>query len=165
MKTLANKLFGKMIPASLATSELPRTARAATEDYYQLRALPMEDIWVFRKNLDNSRVVRAVNPNDNLANLKGIGRAFISMMMVIGLLLPSAYHLMAGRRIHQLEESKLKLLTEQKSLETERAYLLSPQVLAKAAEHQHFTTAATEKVIPLNSVNLDSHLAMNFKEQ
>ena len=165
MTKLANKLFNKVFPASHATSELPCTSRAATEEYYELRALPMEDILVFRKNLDNSRVVRAVNPNDNLANLKGLGSAFVCMAMLIGLLLPSAYNLMAGRRIHQLEESKRKLASEHVALETERAYLLSPQVLAKAAEKQHFSTAATDKVIPLNSTNLDSRFAMNFKDQ
>ena len=164
MTILANRFFKKVFQASHAASELPRTARAAPDEFFELRALPMEDIWIFRKNLDNSKVVRAVNPRDNLSNLKGLGSAFLCMIMLIGLLLPSAYNLMAGYRIHQLEESKKKLGSEKMALETERAHLLSPHVLAKEADKQRFSPAASDRVIILNPVNLDSHYAM-LKDQ
>ena len=89
----------------------PSMFRAAAEDC-SLRALPMEDIWLFRKPMDNSRVVRAVNPDDNLASLKALGSAALGMTLLIGLLMPSAYNLMAGYRIHQLQQEKSSLMTE-----------------------------------------------------
>ena len=127
----------------------------------QLRALPMEDIWIFRKNLDNSRVVRANNPDDNLSSYKAVGGAAVGMALLIGLLLPSAYNLMAGYRIHQLQQEKLSLVTEKASLDSERAQLLSPHELAKTAQKQSFQPAP-ERVVLLNP-NLDASFAMNVK--
>lgn len=129
----------------------------------QLRALPMEDIWVFRKNLDNSRVVRANNPEDNLSSLKALGGAAVGLALLIGLLLPSAYNLMAGYRIHQLRQEKQNLATENASLESERAQLLSPHELAKTAKKQSFQPAP-DRIVLLNP-NLNASFAMNLKSQ
>ena len=159
MSILASK-FKKFFQAyESESSGLPYYADADC----QLRALPMEDIWVFRKNLDNSRVVRANNPDDNLSSLKAIGGAALSMAFLIGLLLPSAYNLMAGYRIHQLRQEKQNLVTENASLETERAQLLSPHELAKKAKKQSFQPAP-ERVVLLNP-NLDASFAMNLPSQ
>ena len=87
------------------------------------------------------------------------------MLLLIGLLLPSAYNLMAGYRIHQLQESTQKLSAEKVALETEMARLLSPHELAKAAGKQHFSPAVSDRVILLNPANLDAHYAMNFKDR
>ena len=161
MATLGAR-FIKLFQTGHDASDQPGSFRAAAADC-SLRALPMEDIWLYRKPLDNSRVVRAVNPDDNLASLKALGSAAVGMVLLIGLLLPSAYNLMAGYRIHQLQQEKLTLNTEKASLETEKARLLSPVELAKAAKKQSFQ-AAPERVILL-SPNLDASFAMNVKDR
>ena len=159
MGTLGTRIYN-FFQTGQDTNDNPGNRAYAVEDC-SLRALPMEDIWLHRKPVDNSRVVRAVNPDDNLTSLKALGSAAVGMALLIGLLLPSAYNLMAGYRIHQLQQEKTGLVTEKAALETERARLLSPSELAKAAKQQDFH-AAPDRVVLLNP-NLDSSFAMNVK--
>lgn len=128
-------------------------------DGYKLRALPNEDVYFFVKKIDNSRVVREVDAGSRSKSWKFLMGAAASAVLLVGMLLPSAYGLMAGYQLHHLQAENQKLVNERATLDLEEARLVSPerlQILAK----EKFVDPTPEQTIYLTPKN-DSSLAMN----
>ncbi len=91
-----------------------------------LRAFANEDIYFFVKRIDNTRVVREADPQARGTCWKLIGSVVSAVVLLIFVLLPSAYGLLAGYQIQTLRQDGERLATEQASLELAEAKLLSP---------------------------------------
>ena len=81
-------------------------------------------------------------------------------MVVVGVLLPVAYNLLAGYQINALNAERQALLDEQAILEQQESALLSPARLAVLAQTQEFVDPAPEHMVPLSPA-ADGALAMN----
>jgi hypothetical protein len=127
-----------------------------------LRAFPNEDIYFFVKRIDNSRVVRQADPQAGGVCWKMIGSVGIAASLLIGVLLPSAYGLLAGYQIQSLKEEGKRLAAEQASLELQEAKLLSPARMEELAREQQFVDPEPQKVVYLDSKD-GSSLALNKK--
>jgi hypothetical protein len=133
MATLAN-IFNRFTEAGSMADAAPQTAQRAMADAYKLRALPNEDVYFFVKRIDNSRVVREADPGSHRRSWTFLAGACASAVFLVGMLLPSAYGLMAGYQLHRLQAENQKLINERATLELEEARLVSPerlQILAK----------------------------------
>ena len=139
------------------TDESPRGGEAST----RLRPFANEDILFYVKRIDNSRVVRAADPAARSRCWKLIGSAVGAAMLLIGVLLPSAYGLMAGYSIQSLRLEGQRLAADQASLELREAQLLSPQRMEELAKQQQFVEPAPARVLYLDSSQ--GALAMNRK--
>ena len=137
----------------------PHAAQRSTVDAFKLRALPNEDVYFFVKRIDNSRVVREADPGARRKSWKFLGGALASAAFLVGMLLPSAYGLMAGYQLHHLQAENQKLLNERATLELEEARLVSPERLQILAKDK-FVEPAQGQTIYLAPKN-DSSLAMN----
>lgn len=157
MATLAN-IFTRFMEAGAAVETAPET-RADHSDY-RLRALPNEDVYFFVKRIDNSRVVREADPGARAKSWKFLGGACVSAALLIGMLLPSAYGLIASYQMHTLEQEHQRLVTERAALEMEEAKLVGPQRLEELAKQQQFIDPTPERVVYLPS-KTDASLAMN----
>jgi cell division protein FtsL len=154
--------------AALATvySNLFRKAsRTADRRPAALKAVPVrsfanEDIYFHAKRIDNSRVVRQADPQARGVCWKMIGSVAGAAVLLIGVLLPSAYGLLAGYQIQTLKEESKRLANEQASLELEEATLLSPARMEQLAREQQFTDPEPQKVVYLDSTH-GSAVAMN----
>ena len=133
----------------------PRAAGRAA-----LRALPNEDIYLFVKKIDNTRVVRESDPKAGVSCWKTIGGFGMGALMLVGLLLPSAYSLLAGYQLHALEAEKQRLTREMATLQLEEARLLSPERLQEVAKALHFIDPEPARVEYLNP-GADGTVAMN----
>ena len=71
-----------------------------------VRAFANEDIYFFVKRIDNSRVVRAADPQARGMCWKMIGSVVAAAVLLIGVLLPSAYSLLAGYQIQSLRRKR-----------------------------------------------------------
>src|SRR6185436_5996817 len=91
-----------------------------------LRGFPGEDIYFFVKRIDNSRVVRQADPKAGGVCWKMIGSVGAAALLLIGVLLPSAYGLLAGYQLQSLKNEAKRLASQQASLEMQEAQLLSP---------------------------------------
>jgi len=101
-----------------------------------VRAFANEDIFFHVKRIDNSRVVRAADPQARQACWKMVGSVVAAAVLLIAVLLPGAYSLLAGFQVQALRAEAHRLVNEQASLELREAQLLSParmEELAKAA--------------------------------
>ena len=81
-------------------------------------------------------------------------------LLLIGVLLPSAYGLLAGYQIQSLRGAAQRLAGEQASLELQEAKMLSPARMEELARQQQFIDPEPAKVVYLDSKD-GSSLALN----
>jgi len=127
----------------------------------RLRAFPNEEILFYVKRIDNSRVVRAADPAARGRCWKMIGSVMGAAVLLICVLLPSAYGLMAGFQIQSLLKESQRLEADQASLELQETQLLSPARMQELAREQQFTDPAPSRVLYLDSAQ--GAVAMNRK--
>ena len=130
-------------------------------DSFQLRPLPSEDVYFYAKKIDNSRVVREADPAARRrawqAGLKGIAVAGLLIL----LLMPRAFDMVAGYRIHALSAEHDKLINRKAVVALEEAQLESPERLQQLAGQLRLVNPDPGRVVVLNSAKPDSALAMN----
>lgn len=158
MATLAT-LYDRM--ASVARLwESERETGGTSYESYVLRAIPNEDVGLYVKRIDNSQVAREADPQARSTCWRSIGVACAAAVMLIALLLPGAYGLLAGYQIERLKKENAELLTIERSLEIEEARLLSPKRLEELAKLQDLVDPAPDKVVYLEG-KPDGTVAMN----
>jgi hypothetical protein len=113
MATLVDKIFGR-------NPEGPPHSNAA-DPSIRVPVFANEDIYFYTKRIDNSRVVRASDPKQRETCWKLIGSAGLAVVLLIGVLLPSAYGLLAGYQIESLRKEAQRLANEEASLELKEA--------------------------------------------
>ncbi|MEO8127596.1 MAG: hypothetical protein ABJF23_03650 [Bryobacteraceae bacterium] len=159
MATLAN-IFNQFMDASRVAEAAQTVSSRAMSDDFKLRSLPNEDVYFFVKKIDNSRVVRQADPTASRRSWKVLGASCVSAAMLIGMLLPSAYGLLANYQLHTLQAENQRLITERGKLDLEEAKLVSPERLARLAVDQEFEDPKSENVVYLTPTN-EGSLALN----
>jgi hypothetical protein len=153
LATVLDKLFENGMndgaaPAHIAGASAP------------VRPFANEDIFFHVKRIDNSRVVRAADPQAREACWKLIGSVVAAAVLLIAVLLPGAYGLLAGYQIQTLRQEAGRLVNERASLELQEAKLLSPDRMEELARMQQFTDPAPQKVVYLDG-QADAQVAQN----
>jgi hypothetical protein len=154
MATLANmysRLFDRV-----ENSEPERVVDGST----RVRSFANEDIYFFVKRIDNTGVVREADPQARGTCWKLIGSVVAAVILLVGVLLPGAYSLLAGYQIQALRQESQRLVTEQASLELEEAQLVSPARMEELAKEQQFIDPPAQKVVYLDK---GGSLALNQK--
>jgi hypothetical protein len=154
MATLAT-VFSRFFPRTI---DRPESAARSVETGTRVRAFANEDIYFYVKRIDNSRVVRQSDPAAREVCWKMIGSAVAAVVLVIGVLMPSAYGLLAGYQIENLRKEAQRLSAERAAMELQEAALLSPAHMQELARIQKFVDPAPEKVVYLNAPG-DTELA------
>lgn len=113
---------------------------------FRLRSLPKEEIHVFVKAIDNSKVVRLVDKKDWLASAGMAGGVMVASLLLIALLLPGGYNLLAGHRMEQLKSERARLNNELKVLRAREASILSPKNLQMWGGQKFVTPTAASVV-------------------
>jgi len=160
MASLAT-MYNRILGASRTEAEV-RPYEESQDDLYALRALPNEDVYFFVKEINNARVVRQANPRERHAAWKMVASGGAVAALLICILLPHAYTLLAGYKLQALKAEQEVLLQQKSQLEIEEAALLNPARLEELARRQSFTDPAPQRVIFLES-KPDS-LALNAKK-
>ena len=161
MATLATA-YSRLFLKDAARAVSPASAMSRRSAAAPVRAFPNEDIHFFVKRIDNSRVVRQTDPKAGGVCWKMIGSVGAAALLLIGVLLPSAYGLLAGYQIQSLRGEAQRLAGEQASLELQEAKLVSPARMEQLARQQQFIDPEPEKVVYLESKD-GSSLALNHK--
>jgi hypothetical protein len=157
MATLAD-VWSRMFAQGMERgSETARGMDSST----RLRPFANEEILFFVKRIDNSRVVRAADPAARSRCWKLIGSVVGASVLLIGVLLPEAYGLMAGFSIQSLRREGQRLDADQASLELREAQLLSPARIQELARQQQFVEPQPARVQYLEGSQ--GSLAMNRK--
>ncbi len=95
----------------------------------RLRTLPKEEIHLFVKAVDNSRVVRIVDKRDWLQTIGATCTALTVTLLAIALLLPGGYNLLMSRKVELLKAQREARINTLRELRSEEAALLNPAQL------------------------------------
>lgn len=139
---------------------MPPTGRRGEADPYQLRKFPNEDVYFYRKPIDNSRIVKQADPQGGKLCWRLIATTCVATLLLIGLLWPNVAGMLSGYEIESLKAEQQKLLADRSTLEVEEARLLSPARLEELARIQEFIDPAPGQVVYLNP-KADGSLALN----
>ena len=157
MATVAN-LFNRLFDPDQGATR----AQAPVHDAYsRVPAFANEDIYFFVKRIDNTGVVRSADPKARGICWKLIGSAVSAAILLVAVLLPGAYGLLAGYQIQSLKTESQRLSAEEASLELEEAQLISPARMEELARLQQFIDPPSQRVVYLD--NRGESLAMNQK--
>ena len=103
-------------------------------DDARLRPIANEDVYLFVKRIDNSSVIRAVDPAARRARSNSMATGFVAALLVIAGLAPTAYNITAGFTLQNLREEKVQLEQQRAKLEATQAKLVSPERLRQLAK-------------------------------
>jgi cell division protein FtsL len=158
MATLAT-ILDRFTTAQDLEQGSPRARILQEEDRYAVPLFPNEDVYLYLKRIDNSGVAREADPAVPGRCWRLIGSSFAVATVVIALLLPTLYGVMAGYRLEALRQEKQRLELNRAALELEEAKLLSPARLEELARMQRFVDPAPEAVVYLEDKSSDRILA------
>jgi hypothetical protein len=120
-------------------------------DPYALRPLPQESVFFFCKKIDNTRLVREPDPRSRRKCWSAIGAACGIIVLLTGVLAPSAANTIAGYKLEELRSEERRLLDERRALELQEAALNSPVRLERLAKEQNLVTPAAGQVVHLEA--------------
>ena len=112
----------------------------------RLRPIANEDVYLFVKRIDNSMVVRAVDPAARRARSRTVATGFIAAMLDIAGLVPAAYNTIAGFTLQSLTQEQEKLKQQVAQLDLEQAKLLSYDRLKELAQSLRMVDPAPQQV-------------------
>jgi hypothetical protein len=158
MATLATRL-DRFTTANGASGDSSHTRVLDNGHRFEVPQFPNEDVYLYVKHIDNSRVHREADPAARKTCWRLIGSSFAFAVLVIGLLLPSLNRLMAGYKMEALRQERQRLELDRASLELAETKLLSPARLEELARMQRFIDPAPEAVVYLDENKSDQILA------
>ncbi len=129
----------------------PRTRVLEQDDPFEVPAFPNEDVYFYIKRINNAHVLREADPAARRACWKLIGSSLTIATLVIGLLLPGLYGLVAGYRLEALRQEQSRLMLDRATLEYQESKLLDPARLEELAKMQSFVDPDLSKVVYLDS--------------
>jgi len=137
--------------------DVPPTTWVQTESP-RLRPIANEDVYLFVKRIDNTSVIRAVDPAARSARSRSVATGFLAAMLVIAGLVPAAYNTMAGFTLQSLRSEQTKLRAQQAQLDLEEARLLNPDRLEKLARNLQMVEPDPTQVemLPAAQMKLDT---------
>jgi hypothetical protein len=150
MATLAT-IFDRFAAPRNLEQPAPRARVLEEVDPFEVPPFPNEDVYFYVKRIDNARVLRESDPAARRVCWRLIGTSFAIAVVVIGLLLPTLYGLIAGYRMEALRQERQRLELDRASLELSEAKLLSPARLEELAKIQQFIDPAPQKVVYLDN--------------
>jgi len=146
--------FFRRHEAPAAPVQSPETLRAARpraeRDPYSLRPLPHEDILLFCKRIDNSRLVREPDLQARGACWSAIGLASMVLLIVTSASAPYVAATMSGYKVERLRAEERHLLEELRNQDLEEARLLSQERLNTVARERKLGPPAPGQVVRLD---------------
>jgi hypothetical protein len=162
MATLA-MFFRKPLSADAAASGAAHSVSIRSDgpvdDRYCLRALPNEDILLFSKPIDNSRIVREPHHTAR-GEWSMIGTAGLVAVLFMGLSTPRVANIFAGYQLETLKTEQQHLFDEQRDLDIVEARLSRQENLQVLAKRRELGTPTPGQIVHLDPKG-DSRLALN----
>jgi hypothetical protein len=124
----------------------PQRAHMPNVDPCRLRPVPNEDIYLYRKVIDNSGVVCQADPRVRARCWRMIATTTAGTLVLIAVLWPNVYGMLTGYQIETLKGQQQRLLAERSALDLEEARLLDPARLEEMAQSQQFVDPAPGQI-------------------
>lgn len=159
MASLANSYEGPDQRRNGGAAAAP--SRVSTPDPFRLRPLPNEEIYFYRKPIDNSGVVRVADPRARRRCWRELAMMAAICLALAAYFYPALYATDSGYEIDALTQQHARLLAEKLSLEVMEARITSPGRLRQLAPELAFENPTPSQVVFLNPTQEDASLALN----
>ncbi len=130
--------------------EAPQEVVAKRQNPNRLRAMPNEDLYLYKKRIDNSRVVRQADPEARGRCWSAIGAACVLTVALVSMLAPSVATILAGYQVQSLKGEQQRLLDERRRLEVEEATLVSPARLEQLARQRSMQQPSAGQIVHMD---------------
>jgi hypothetical protein len=158
MATLA-MFFRRPLATAAAPSGAVYLVSKPVDDRFCLRALPNEDVFLYSKRIDNSRVVREPVPNAR-GEWSAIGVVAMLALLFMGVLTPRVANVFTGYKLESLKQEQQSLLDEQRELDITEARLSRQENLEVLAKRRDLGTPSAAQIVHLDPRG-DGKLALN----
>jgi len=135
------------------------TVETEAADQYRMRGLPGDNIYLFSKRIDNSRLVREADPKTRTDCWSAIVTATVLAVMLGTAVTPRIGGILSGIQAEKLKNDQQDLLLRRRMLEIQEARALSQSNLDQVAVRRKLLTPAPGQEQHLQPH--DSALAMN----
>jgi cell division protein FtsL len=98
-----------------------------------VRPLPMENLCFFVKPIDNSRLVRVMDPHSKWDLLKMLAGGLFVFVIAFGYIVPYLWMLRTGYRIEELKKEHETLVDQSRVLQVEESGLRNPRRIDEIA--------------------------------
>jgi hypothetical protein len=122
-----------------AESTVERLEHAAA-DQYRMRNLPGDNIYLFSKRIDNSRLVREADPGTRTDCWSAIATVTLLAVMLGTAAMPRIGGLLSGIQAEKLKTDQQELLLRRRMLEIQEARILSQSNLDQFAVKRKLLT-------------------------
>ena len=136
MATLAT--FVNRFVGARALADAPPAVWTRTESP-RLRPIANEDVYLFVKRIDNTGVMRAVDPAARKARSRSMATGFVAALLIIAGLVPTTYNTTSGFTLERLRREQAQLLEQKAKLDAAEAQLVSMDRLEKLAKQFDMT--------------------------
>ncbi len=157
MATLATR-FGKFFAQEDEHAEAVFMPARSSDAGTRVRPFANEDIYFFIKHINNGAVIRQADPTAERASWTMIGAAAAAAVLVIAMLMPKGYGVLAGYEMQALRQEHARLMADRARLEVQEAAVLSPERMAALAKQQQYVDPPSDHVVYLESTS-DTKLA------
>ena len=140
-------MFSRFVPFRAEAEANGHSPRR--NETYRLRQWPNEDLLFPVKPIDNSRVVPKADGKDRSASWRVMFGFAGMVMLLIAILLPSAYSLTAGYKLQELKRKNAPLHAETTLLDVDIARRTSPASLQQYATKSNMQSPNTKKMVYL----------------
>jgi hypothetical protein len=137
-----NRFGGRLVESGTPVPQ----QQQSRDERFRSRQLPNESVFFYLKTIDNSRVARQHDPKNHGKAWRGMLTTIGGALMLILVLLPSAYTFIAGHELQALHHQREHLLVERRQLEVQEAQLLTPARLEYYAESQKMADPGNKMV-------------------
>ena len=111
------------------------------------RPLPMEDLCFFVKPIDNSRLVRLMDPHSKWELVKMLAGGLFVFVLALGYLVPYLSVLRTGYRIEDLKKDNEDLVERGRALQVQEARLKNPKRIDQMARGLGLRKPTADQVV------------------
>lgn len=135
---------GPQVPAA----PKPEVVRAK-QDPFQLRPLPLEDVFFQSKAIDNTRLVRESDPRAGGRCWSAIGAACLALALCAAGLAPRMANRIEGYKLEGIKNEERRLVDQRRALQLREAELLGPRQLEQIAKDRNLAPPSPGQVVNL----------------
>jgi hypothetical protein len=141
------------------------TAEMTDADPLILTGLPNDDVYLYSKRIDNSRLVRQADAQVQ-GEWSAIAGAFVAALMVAGMMIaPGVKNVMDSYKIQDLKRENAQLRNDRRKLEVEEERMINAVRLDALAPQNNLVRPGVDQVIRLQPKNNHSFAMNGFKSR
>jgi len=116
---------------------------------YDLRALPLDDVFFFCKKINNERLVREADPHAGRRCGSAIAAACLTVLLLAGVASLKMLNTLDGYRMEELRGGQQQMTDQIRTLQLQESLLMSPDNLERVAKDRGLGEPATGQVVHL----------------